>query len=69
MFGKRVKELRIKKGWSQQKLAEEAKMSYSLICKLEQDIAKEPTIQTAISLADTFNISLDSLVGRKFPKK
>ena len=65
MLTKKVKELRKKAGWSQQKLAEKAGLSYNMITKIEQGIAKQPTIQTAIKIANAFNISLDELVGRK----
>ena len=65
MLAKRIKELRKKAGWSQQKLAEKAGLSYNAIAKIEQGAAKQPTIQTMIKIADAFGISLDELVGRK----
>jgi len=65
MFSKRLKELRKKAGWSQQKLAEKAGLSYNVITKIEQGAAKNPNILTMIKLADAFNISLDELVDRK----
>ncbi len=65
MLAKRLKQLRKKAGWSQQKLAEKAGLSYNVITKIEQDVAKKPTIQTMIKLADAFQISLDELVDRK----
>jgi transcriptional regulator with XRE-family HTH domain len=65
MLAKRLKELRKKAGWSQQKLAEKAGLSYNAITKIEQGAAKRPTIQTMIKIADAFRISLDELVGRK----
>jgi len=65
MFGKRLKELRKKAGWSQQKLAEKAGLSYNVITKIEQGAAKNPNIQTMIKLADAFEVKLDELVGRK----
>jgi transcriptional regulator with XRE-family HTH domain len=65
MFGKRLKELRKKAGWSQQKLAEKASLSYNVITKVEQGAAKNPNIKTMIKLADAFEISLDELIGRK----
>ncbi len=64
MLAKRLKELRKKSGWSQQKLAEKAGLSYNTITKLEQGAATMPTIQTMIKIADAFGISLDELVGR-----
>lgn len=65
MIAKRLKELRKKSGWSQQKLAEKAGLSYNTITKIEQGAATKPTIQTMIRIADAFQISLDDLVCRK----
>ena len=65
MLAKRLKELRKKSGWSQQKLAEKAGLSYNTVTKIEQGAATMPTIQTMIKIADAFEISLDELVGRK----
>ena len=64
MLAKRLKELRKKAGWSQQKLAEKAGLSYNTITKIEQSVATMPTIQTMIKIADAFGITLDELVGR-----
>jgi len=64
MLDQRLKELRKKTGWSQQKLAEKAGLSFNVITKIEQGIAKRPTIQTMVKLADAFEISIDELVGR-----
>jgi len=65
MIEKRLKELRKKSGWSQQKLAEKADLSYNVITKIEQGAAKNPNIQTIIKLANAFKISLDELMERK----
>ncbi len=65
MIGKQLKGLRKKAGWSQQKLAEKAGLSYNVITKIEQGAAKNPNIQTIIKLANAFKISIDELVGRK----
>ncbi len=65
MIAKRLKELRKKSGWSQQKLAEKAGLSYNTITKIEQGAATKPTIQTMIKIADAFKISIDELVGRR----
>ena len=65
MLAKRLKELRKKAGWSQQKLAEKAGLSYNAITKIEQGAAKQPTIQTMIKIADAFGVTLDEVVGRK----
>ncbi|MCK4824581.1 helix-turn-helix transcriptional regulator, partial [bacterium] len=51
MLAIRITELRKKAGWSQQKLAEKAGLSYNAITKIEQGAAKQPTIQTIIKIA------------------
>ena len=66
MLAKRIKKLRKDAGWSQQKLAEKAGLSYNAITKIEQGTAKQPTIQTMIKIADAFEIAIDELVGRKW---
>lgn len=65
MIREKLRELRKKAGWSQQKLAEKAGLSYNVITKIEQGAAKNPNIQTIVKLANAFKISLDELVGRK----
>jgi len=65
MLSKRLKELRKKNGWSQQKLAEKTGLSFNAITKIEQGLAKHPTLRTLVKLADAFGVSLDGLVGRK----
>lgn len=65
MLTKRLKELRKQKGWSQQKLAEKTGLSFNAVTKIEQGLAKHPTLKTLIKLADAFGISIDELIGRK----
>lgn len=69
MIGKRLKELRRKFDWSQQKLTEKAGLSYNVITKIEQGAAKNLNIQTLIKLSDAFNIPLDELIGRKIKRE
>jgi len=64
MLAKRLKELRREKGWSQQKLAEKTGLSFNAVTKIEQRLAKYPTLKTLLKLADAFGVSLDELVGR-----
>ena len=65
MIGKQIKELRKKKGWSQQKLAEESGLSFNTITRIEQGIGDSPTLKTLVKLADTLGVGLDELAGRK----
>ena len=64
MLSKKIKELRKKAGWSQQKLAEKTGLSYSVVTKIEQGAAKQPTIQTVVKIADALGVTLDELMGR-----
>ena len=65
MISNRIKELRKEKGWTQQQLAEKTRLSFNAITKIEQGLAKSPTLKTLIKLADAFSVGLDELVGRK----
>jgi transcriptional regulator with XRE-family HTH domain len=57
-----IKKLRKEKGWSQQKLAEKARISYNAVTKIEQKAAKEPTITTMSKIAQAFGVSIDEVV-------
>jgi len=60
---KNLKKLRNKKGWSQERLAREAGISYQTLIKIEQDRIKNPRLETLIKLAKALGVSLDKLVG------
>ena len=64
MLADQIKKFRKKKAWSQQKLAEKTGLSFNAITKIEQGLAKHPTLKTLIKLSDVFGVSLDELVGR-----
>jgi transcriptional regulator with XRE-family HTH domain len=64
----KIKDLRKKNNWSQQKLAEKAKLSYNAITKIEQGTATHPTIQTIAKIAKAFNVSIDELLEREKEK-
>ena len=65
MYLKNLVTLRKQKGWSQERLAQEAGISYNTLIKLERSGIKNPKIETVIKLADALEVSLDELVGRK----
>jgi transcriptional regulator with XRE-family HTH domain len=58
-----LKKLRKKKGWSQEKLAREAGISYQTLIKIEQDRIKTPRLDTLIKLAKALGVSLDKLIS------
>ena len=65
MYLKNMVMIRKQKGWSQERLAQEAGISYSTLIKLERNGIKNPKIETVIKLADALEVSLDELVGRE----
>jgi transcriptional regulator with XRE-family HTH domain len=62
-FSKRLQQLREKKGWTQQELAEYAHVPYMTIWRLERGAHDYPRVDIAKKLARTFGVSLDVLLG------
>ena len=62
MLSENIRRLRKKKGLSQEKLARLADISNNTLIKIEQGIAKEPTITTVSKLASALGVSIDELV-------
>lgn len=60
---KNLRKFRNKKGWSQERLAREAEISYQTLIKIERGYVKNPKLETLMKLAKTLGISLDKLVG------
>ncbi|RGU96139.1 XRE family transcriptional regulator [Clostridium sp. AF15-17LB] len=61
-LGKRIRQFRLQKAISQEKLAEELNVSRSAIAKWETD-GGIPELDNLIQLAKTFDVSLDELTG------
>lgn len=57
-----VKKRRRQLGLTQQGLAIKAGLPISVITKIEQGVAKQPTIQTVTKISRALNISIDKLV-------
>ena len=62
MLAENIRRLRKKKGLSQEKLARLADISNNTLIKIEQGIAKEPTITTVTKIASALGVSIDELV-------
>lgn len=62
----KIKELRIKNGFSQQEIAKFLNVSQSNYSKYERNEI-EPEIQTLIKLADYFHTTVDNLIGHEVP--
>lgn len=66
-FATILKELRVKSNLLQSDLATACNISVRTIIRYENN-ERLPDIETAIALADYFNVSLDYLVGRSDAK-
>ena len=62
MLAENIRKLRMRKGLSQEKLARLADISNNTLIKIEQGIAKEPTITTVTKIASALGVSIDVLV-------
>jgi transcriptional regulator with XRE-family HTH domain len=62
MLAENIRRLRKKKGLSQEKLARLADISNNTLIKIEQEVAKEPTITTVTKIAFALGVSIDELV-------
>lgn len=65
LFGSRIKELRLKKGFSQEEMAERSGLDRTFISILERG-QKNPSLSTLVRLCASLGIGLDSLF-RDFP--
>jgi len=63
MLAKKIRELRNKKGLSQEKLARLADVSYNTVVKIESGESKNPTFQTMVGIAAALGVSLDDLAS------
>lgn len=63
----KLKDLRIKKGISQVRLAMDLNLSQNTISRYENN-QREADYETLIKIADYFDVSLDELLERDFPR-
>ena len=61
-IAKNIKKFRKKKKWSQEVLSRKSHISYNTIIKIESGKIKNPRLDTALSIARAFSVSLDKLV-------
>ena len=59
-LGKRIRQLRAGKGWSQERLAEEAGMHRTYMWGIEQGI-RNPSVRHLVKLADALTVPVRSL--------
>ncbi|MFE8702115.1 helix-turn-helix domain-containing protein [Cytobacillus sp. FJAT-54145] len=65
MVGERIKELRLKKGYSITELARIAGVSKSYLSYIERDVQKNPSLQFLSKIASTLETSIEYLLGEE----
>ena len=65
MYLKNLAKLRKEKGWSQEKLAQEAGISYNTLIKIERGGIKNPKIETVVRLATALNVNIEKMLDKK----
>lgn len=63
MFNKRLRALRMKNGFTQQKMADMLSLSLNAYQKYEQ-AERTPSFACLVKIADIFNVPTDYLLGR-----
>lgn len=63
MFGKNLREARMKRGYTQQKLADAVGLALRSYQCYEQG-TREPSLDMLVALADTLEVPTDFLLGR-----
>jgi transcriptional regulator with XRE-family HTH domain len=67
-FSKKIKELRTEKNWKQETLAKELQLDVRQISLYENN-KNSPSIETAVKIAQLFNVSIDYLLIDDYPRK
>jgi transcriptional regulator with XRE-family HTH domain len=62
-FGKRLKRIRERRGWTQRELADQSGVPYETIYRVERGTHQEPRVSVAARLARALGVSLDVLAG------
>lgn len=63
MFGRRLRSARLKRGFTQQSIADKILISLRTYQKYEQG-TRFPSYEVLVDLADNLNVSIDWLLGR-----
>ena len=68
MIGKRVQELRMRKGYTLSELAERAGVAKSYLSTMERDIQSNPSIQFLEKIASVLDVPIESLIHEHTPE-
>lgn len=64
-LGERITELREMQKWSQAELARRVNIPQATISRIESNRIENPNPQILLKLAEIFDVSVDSLLGKK----
>ena len=65
-LGKRIREVRVQKGYTQQALADKAKIGVVYISEIERGL-KMPSLNTFIKIIDALDVSADYILRDELP--
>ena len=63
-FSRKLRELRLARGWSQERLAAETDLAHRTITRLESGEERSPLRSTLRLLAHALDVTVDDLVGQ-----
>jgi transcriptional regulator with XRE-family HTH domain len=69
LIGRRIKEIREGRGWTQYRLAKEAGVQPSTISQIESGTRKKPSIDVLEKVADALSVTVGTLLGQKNEKE
>ena len=64
ILGRRLKELRDQREWSQADVAKQSGVSSVMVSHFETGVRQNASADTLVKLANAFHVSLDYLIGR-----
>ncbi len=66
-LGQRIREARLRAGWSQNELASRADVKQPTLARIESGQRLDPSIRTVAAIASALDASIESLLGGRAP--
>ncbi len=65
LLGRRIKEIRKQKGFTQEQLAIKAGVAYTTLTKVENEAIKNPSFKTVVAIAKGLEVDVNELIKNK----